>query len=153
MAPLTGRKVLAITVAAFTVIIGVNIVLAVMAVRTFPGMETKNSYVASQNFDEDRAAQEELGWTVTSDYDGGLLSVAISKTETGEPAEVAEFNALLGWATNTSADFYPTFVETGGAYRAAVDLDPGKWTLHLRARAADGTLFRQRIPLVVRKPS
>ena len=53
-------------VAAFGVIIGVNLVLALSAVRTFPGLEVKNSYVASQTFDERRAAQEALGWTVSA---------------------------------------------------------------------------------------
>ena len=53
---LTGRHVLAITLAAFGVIIAVNMVMAVKAVSTFPGLETPNSYVASQEFDRDRQA-------------------------------------------------------------------------------------------------
>jgi len=61
---LTGRHVLMIFVGAFTVIIGVNIALAYNAVRTFPGLEVKNSYVASQEFNTRRAAQVALGWTV-----------------------------------------------------------------------------------------
>ena len=36
---LTGRKVLLIFVIAFGVIIGVNVFMAVNAVRTFPGLE------------------------------------------------------------------------------------------------------------------
>ncbi|MDZ4134978.1 MAG: FixH family protein, partial [Paracoccaceae bacterium] len=44
MAELTGRKVLVITVSAFAVIIGVNLLLAYKAVSTFPGLEVKNSY-------------------------------------------------------------------------------------------------------------
>ena len=47
---------------AFGVIIAVNLTLAFNAVRTFPGLEVKNSYVASQSFDADRAAQNALGW-------------------------------------------------------------------------------------------
>ena len=53
---LTGRKVLLIMCSAFAVIIGVNLTLAFQAVATFPGLEVKNSYVASQSFDDDRAA-------------------------------------------------------------------------------------------------
>jgi nitrogen fixation protein FixH len=56
MAEMTGRKVLAITVSAFGVIIAVNFLLAYKAVSTFPGLEVPNSYVASQTFDADRAA-------------------------------------------------------------------------------------------------
>ncbi len=46
---------------AFAVIIAVNLVLAFKAVRTFPGLEVENSYVASQTFDAERTAQEALG--------------------------------------------------------------------------------------------
>ena len=41
---------------AFGVIIAVNLTLAYQAVATFPGLEVKNSYVASQSFDVDREA-------------------------------------------------------------------------------------------------
>ena len=60
---LTGRHVLMIFCGAFGIIIGVNLLLAWSAVSTFPGLEVKNSYVASQQFDERKAAQEALGWT------------------------------------------------------------------------------------------
>ena len=68
---LTGWHVLAIFTAAFGVIIGVNLTLAFNAVATFPGLETGNSYVASQSFDARRDAQQALGWTVTATADDG----------------------------------------------------------------------------------
>ncbi len=46
--PLTGWHVLAMFVAGFGIIIGVNLTLAFKAVSTFPGLEVPNSYVASQ---------------------------------------------------------------------------------------------------------
>ena len=58
MAELTGKHVFAITAGAFAVIIGVNVLLAVKAVSTFPGLEVGNSYVASQGFNTRKAAQE-----------------------------------------------------------------------------------------------
>jgi len=39
----TGRHALMVFGGAFTVIIGVNIALAVNAVKTFPGLEVENS--------------------------------------------------------------------------------------------------------------
>ena len=48
----TGKHALAVFVGAFGVIIAVNLVLAYNAVKTFPGLEVKNSYVASQEFNE-----------------------------------------------------------------------------------------------------
>lgn len=51
---------------AFSIIITVNLTLAFQAVRTFPGLEVRNSYVASQTFDADRTAQLGLGWDVSA---------------------------------------------------------------------------------------
>ena len=71
---LTGRHVALIFGGAFSVIIAVNLALAYNAVHTFPGLEVKNSYVASQSFDKDRDAQLALGWSVYAEArDGELL--------------------------------------------------------------------------------
>ena len=81
---LTGRHVLFIFVGAFGTIIAVNLLLAYSAVSTFPGLEVKNSYVASQEFNERKAAQEALGWTVRATHRGGVLRLAITDSE-GQP--------------------------------------------------------------------
>ena len=75
---ITGYHVLGMFGGAFTIIIGVNLVLATQAVRTFPGLEVKNSYVASQTFDADRSAQEALGWNVSAALDGDRLTLSIT---------------------------------------------------------------------------
>ncbi|MBV7408514.1 FixH family protein [Maritimibacter sp. DP1N21-5] len=149
---LTGWHVLAIFVSAFAVIIGVNVFMAVQAVSTFPGLETKNSYVASQQFDADRAAQEALGWTVEPGILGTQLSLRITD-ETGLPVEVAEIGGILGRATHVLDDQEPEFIRTmTGAYVAEVgQLDYGKWEMRLSATAADGTRYRKLIELFVPK--
>ena len=53
---------------AFGLIIAVNLTLAFNAIRTFPGLEVKNSYVASQSFDRDRQAQTALDWQVSARF-------------------------------------------------------------------------------------
>lgn len=65
MAEITGRQVFGFTVGAFAIIIAVNVYMAYSAVSTFPGVEVPNSYVASQNFEAARDAQDALGWTLT----------------------------------------------------------------------------------------
>ncbi|WP_370272721.1 FixH family protein, partial [Pseudooceanicola nitratireducens] len=65
---LKGWHVLAGFTAAFGIIITVNLVMATQAIRTFPGLEVKNSYVASQEFDDRRAEQQALGWTIFADW-------------------------------------------------------------------------------------
>lgn len=141
---LTGRKVLAITVAAFAVILGVNLVMAFMAVRTFPGLETPNSYVASQRFDRERAAQQALGWTVTPDYDGQRLAIDIRDRD-GAPAPVRNLVVTIGRPTEKRQDRTPQMVLTGGVWTAPMQLEPGRWTIHVQAEAPGGTLFRQRL--------
>ena len=78
MRELTGRHVLGITVTAFAVIIGVNLVLAYKAVSTFPGLEVANGYIASQTFDAERKAQVALGWTAVPEYRDGRLTLALT---------------------------------------------------------------------------
>ncbi|MEZ5912673.1 MAG: FixH family protein [Paracoccaceae bacterium] len=149
MAPLTGRKVFAITASAFAVIIGVNLVLATQAIRTFPGLEVKNSYVASQSFNADRAAQEALGWRVEPRYDGETLTLGFA-TESGLPADVAALNVLVGRATEARDDQHPAMAPVAGGFAAPVTLEPGQWVIVIEATAGDGTRFRQRLPLQVR---
>ena len=144
--PITGKHVLAGFIAAFGLIIGVNLVLAYSAVKTFPGLEVANSYVASQEFDIRREAQEALGWTVDAAHGDGQLVLSITD-RTGAPVEVATLDAVLGRATQVKDDTTPDFRFDGTAYVAPVDLAPGNWNLRMVATAADGTEFRQRVVL------
>lgn len=145
----TGRHALMLFVGAFGVIIAVNIALAYSAVHTFPGLEVKNSYVASQEFDDRRTAQEALGWTVRADATGGLVTLAIT-SEFGNPVEVAELQATIGRATHVRDDIAPNFRFDGHAYVAPAELGPGKWDVRIKAKAHDGTEFIQRIVLHVK---
>ncbi|WP_298436398.1 FixH family protein [uncultured Jannaschia sp.] len=147
-ATLTGRKVLGIFVLGFGTIVAANMTLAVNAVRTFPGLETKNSYVASQRFDADRAAQEALAWTAAATLTGSEVVLDLHDA-TGAPVADATLTATLGRATNVSQDVTPRFVFDGTVWRAPVDLPPGNWDLRLVAAAADGTPYRRRLKLRV----
>lgn len=141
---LTGRHVLAITLCAFGVIVAVNLLMAFKAVSTFPGLETANSYVASQKFDVERAAQQALGWTVTPDYDGAELTLMI-RDQQGNPARVRSLDASIGRPTHVRDDQTPQFSYEDGMFRAPLTLSPGNWIIHVTAEAWDGTQFRQRI--------
>ena len=145
---ITGWHVLAGFVLAFGIIIAVNLTLAVNAVRTFPGLEVKNSYVASQSFDADRTAQEALGWDVAAVVEGDVLRLTILK-DGAALAPVIE-QAIFGRATSVVADQNLDFAFDGRALVAPVEAGPGNWNLRLKARAEDGTLFQQRIIVRVR---
>lgn len=146
--PLTGRKVLAIWMGAFAIILTANLALAINAVRSFPGLEVDNSYVASQTFNEDLARQLALGWQIDARHEGGLLTLAFTD-ETGAPVEVAELDATLGRATHVRDDQTPDFTYELGTFTAPVALAPGNWNIRLVATAPDGTPFRQRVVLHV----
>jgi nitrogen fixation protein FixH len=146
--PLTGRTVFLIVASAFGVIIGVNLTLAYNAVATFPGLEVKNSYVASQEFQAKRAAQDALGWEVSAVVEEGRLTLAFN--DAGGPVAPEIVKATLGRATTVEADSTPEFTWTGSAYEAPVELAPGNWNLRLVAEADDGTLFQRRFPILVK---
>lgn len=145
---LTGWHVAAIFVGAFGVIIAVNIVLAVKAVTTFPGLEVENSYVASQEFNARRTAQEALGWTILATETSGKVTLDITDRH-GDPVKVAELRAVVGRATERTADVEPDFIFDGIRYSAPLDLGPGKWDVRIVALAQDGTEFIQRVILHV----
>lgn len=145
----TGKHALAVFVAAFGIIIGVNLVLAYSAVKTFPGLEVKNSYVASQEFNSRLREQQALGWDVQAETAGGLLILHITD-EQGAPVRVAELQAVVGRATHVRDDFSPDFVFDGTAYSTPATLGRGNWNIRLVAKDSDGAEFSQRVPLYVK---
>jgi nitrogen fixation protein FixH len=145
---LTGWHALAIFGGCFAVIISVNLVLAYSAVKTFPGLEVKNSYVASQEFDVRRAEQEALGWNVYAEAKGGLLILSI-KDDQGKPVQAGSLDAVLGRATHVQDDRTPDFAFDGRAYVARDTLAPGNWNIRMKATSLDGVPFEQRVVLHV----
>ncbi|WP_300588657.1 FixH family protein [Marivita sp.] len=145
---LTGWHALAIFGGCFAVIISVNLVLAYSAVKTFPGLEVKNSYVASQEFDVRRAEQEALGWNVYAEAKGGLLILSI-KDDQGKPVQAGSLDAVLGRATHVQDDRTPDFAFDGRAYVARETLAPGNWNIRMKATSLDGVPFEQRVVLHV----
>lgn len=145
---LTGWHALAIFGSCFAVIISVNLVLAYSAVKTFPGLEVKNSYVASQEFDVRRAEQEALGWNVYAEAKGGLLILSI-KDDQGKPVQAGSLDAVLGRATHVQDDRTPDFAFDGRAYVARETLAPGNWNIRMKATSLDGVPFEQRVVLHV----
>lgn len=145
----TGKHALAVFVGAFGVIISVNLVLAYNAVKTFPGLEVKNSYVASQEFNERLKEQQALGWQVRAETRGGLLILHITD-ESGAPVRVAELQAVVGRATHVRDDFTPDFTFDGTAYATPATLGEGNWNIRLVARNSEGAEFSQRVPLYVK---
>ncbi|MBL4807236.1 MAG: FixH family protein [Rhodobacteraceae bacterium] len=147
--PFTGRKMLFVMIAFFGVIISVNMVLMFSAIGTFPGLEVKNSYVASQTFDRRAAEQNALGWTPSVTYEPGVLIFAIAG-ENG-PVTPASIVAKVGRPTYSGEDQQVEFVLGPVDHRAVLTLAPGPWRVFIDAVAEDGTVFETRLNLLVPK--
>ncbi len=145
---ITGRQVLIVTASAFGVIIAVNLTMAFQAVSTFPGLEVKNSYVASQSFEERREAQEALGWDVALSHGDNAFTVAITDAS-GAPVRAESLSLLIGRTTTATEDQEPVLIFADGVYSAPLDLGSGYWTVRLKATAADGTPFEKRMSLYI----
>lgn len=151
MAEITGRQVFVFTASAFGLIIGVNMLMAYKAISTFPGLEVKSSYVASQSFDADRAAQIALGLSVAHSYNPALGQISLGFTDAaGAPVKMQDLQVLVGRSTIARDDFAADLTFQDGVFLANANLDAGKWVLHISAYAPDGTLFRQRLDLWVK---
>jgi nitrogen fixation protein FixH len=124
--------------------------MAYYAIQTFPGLEVRNSYVASQGFNERLARQRALDWTTGAEMVGGTLTLRILD-HTGAPARLASLEATLGRPTTEREDIHPDFRFDGEAYVAEIDADYGNWDLRFVATAADGTEFAQRLGLIHRR--
>lgn len=146
---ITGKHVLIGTVAAFSVIIAVNFTLAWKAVGTFPGLEVKNSYVASQSFDARRQAQEALGWQADAVVEGGVLTLTLTDVA-GQAVTPDTLTAILGRPTIARDDRTLDLTGEGGVYAVPVQLDPGAWILKLSATSDAGVAYAKRLELWVR---
>lgn len=147
---ITGRHVFLGFAAAFGVIIAVNFTLAYKSVSTFPGLEVKNSYVASQSFDAERDAQRALGWSSQAELSPSSVMLEI-RDRSGAPVWPVEIEARIGRATHAIEDRELSLDRQGDVLVAAGDFGPGTWTLFLTAKAEDGTLYKQRYSLILRE--
>ncbi len=145
---LTGRKVALIFAAFFGVILAANILLMVHAVGSFSGLVVPNSYVASQSFDRDRAAQEALGWALSASYQDGAFHLSIRNPEERQ-VRPKELYVTIGRPTTEVQDMRLELLPAPDGYLAPVALDPGNWRVDIKAIAADGTVFVQRRALFV----
>ena len=149
--PLNGWHVLGIVGLFFGTIIAVNIVMAVFATGTFPGLVVKNSYVASQNFNELLAAgkaQEERGWTADVSTDDGLLQVRLEDSG-GAPITGLRVSARAGRPASIREDRILALRLTSNGYVAADALPPGRWIVELAVRSGEDLVYRATRPLLV----
>ena len=131
----TGRHMLYITLAFFSVIIGVNVLMAVVASRSWTGLVVKNSYVASQNFNAELAAaksQSARGWTGAIGYKNGGLEFNVHD-KSGRPVLLDDVVAHIGRPAYESEDRTLNLAMTSsGTYHVPINFEPGPWQISVR---------------------
>ncbi|MEI7600637.1 MAG: FixH family protein [Aestuariivirga sp.] len=129
-----GGHVLAMLIAFFGVIFGVNFVMAYLANSTWSGLVVENGYVASQNFDKDLAkakAQEALGWNVGFSYDKDRVKVTFADAK-GAKIDTLNLTGKLQRTVTDKEDQLLTFGWMGsGVYSAPARLAPGLWEVEV----------------------
>ena len=143
----TGRHFLIIIITAFATIISANLTLAFFAVKSFPGLDVANTYVASQQFDKRRRAQEALGWQSHLVYDQGVLKLHFEQAD-GSFARPKNLAIRIGSAASGQDDRLLAFTESHGVYRAPVTLESQNWMIFIDAMADDCTIFSERHPVI-----
>jgi len=134
----TGRHMAASMVGFFGVVIGVNVLMATEATRTFGGTVVDNSYVASQHFNrwlDEAQAEKQLGWTVDMERDGdhALLTIAARGAQVDDATVTATAEHPLG----RLPDIRLRFQDRGdGHYRSLEALPAGRWRVRLDVRRA-----------------
>lgn len=150
--PFTGWHMLALICAFFGVVIAVNVTMAVFASGSWTGLVVKNSYVASQQYNEvlrDARTQGELGWKSTLAYEDGRLRFDLDTRE-GAAVAGAEVTAALSRPIGVERDHSLVLAEREpGLYEQSNALEPGIWNVEVMARAEGGTSYRQLFRLYI----
>jgi nitrogen fixation protein FixH len=148
--PLTGRMVLAILVAFFGIVIGVNVLMMRLAISTLPGTDVDSAYSASLGYEKEIAAaraQEARGWRVEAHIERGTGGAAILQVDardaSGNPVSGLTFQGRLERPADKRADQEVALAEIGGGvYRGTAEaIAPGQWDLVLEGDSSGRRLF------------
>ena len=147
---LSGRWVLAILVAFFGVIIGVNSVFIVEAASTFRGEDEEEPYLQGVEFNKTlqrRAEQAVLGWNASlsarRDASGRVRVQVAMRDRSGQPLERLTIVARLRHPVDSAHDRIIALMETGNGNYAgsATGVGPGVWDVLIQLASPKTTAF------------
>ena len=134
----TGRHMLAAMVAFFGVIVAVNLTMATFAMKSWTGLVVKNSYVASQEFNdhaEAGRARAALGWQSELSYSDGELRYSLAHGN-GSAVALTDVQVSLGRPAYEADDTTIVLAPTGdGGFASTIDLGDGQWIVRVSAEA------------------
>jgi nitrogen fixation protein FixH len=134
----TGRHMLAVMLAFFGVIVSVNLLMASYAISSWSGLVVKNSYVASQQFNEKAQAgraQAALGWTGRLTIGNGQVRYALADAA-GHLLPLTGVKASFRHPAYESQDVAMVLSAAGGsAFAAGQAPADGIWIVEIEAQA------------------
>lgn len=149
----TGTHMLVAMLCFYGVIITVNLTLAYFATGTWTGLVVKNSYVASQQYNEKLAEvrrQQDTGWSSQFDYNGEKAQFALLTRE-GSALRGFDVKARFSRPTHENEDHDTEMVEVTEGYETAIRLAPGVWNVEVTARASENQGYRKIFRLFVKE--
>jgi nitrogen fixation protein FixH len=159
--PITGRFVLFACMGFFGIVFGVNAIMMTLAIRTMPGLDVKNGYVASQAMNREMdamRAQSLRGWTADMNMalkDGtGPIRLSL-RDRSGNPVTALDVTARLAHPALTAADHVSVLVESKpGIYTAEFqNLRAGAWTIVIKADLRGEHVFVSRNRVLLMEPA
>ncbi len=148
----TGRHLLAILLAFFGVIFAANFTMAYFAFSSWTGLVVKNSYVASQEFNETTAALEKsaLGVAVVATYANEQLTLTL-RDNAGNAVAATNVMVTLGRPSHEGEDHNIALApKADGIYGATHSLAKGQWAGEVSANIIGHEDWRRPLYLVVR---
>jgi nitrogen fixation protein FixH len=151
--PLTGGMVLALLVAFFGVVVGVNMIMMRLAIQTLPGTEVDSAYTASLAYEKEIAAahdQNRRNWRVEAKVqrgENGKAAVIVeARDNNGRLLSGLKFLGRFERPTDRRADQVVMLAETGiGIYSgSAAVIAPGQWDLVLQGNDTERRMFLSR---------
>lgn len=137
---LRGIHVLWGILAFFGVMIAVQTVFVVQAVRTFPGEEVEKSYVQGLDYNqtlERRAIQRRLGWTAQAGLEADSALVVRLNDASAQPLESLQVTARARHPGGPE-DVIKLVERRAGEYAAPIAVTPGRLKVTIEARRDEG---------------
>jgi nitrogen fixation protein FixH len=134
----TGRMVFVTVTLFFVVVVGVNVVMAYLALTTFGGVKTEAAYKMGLKYNEEIAAaqaQSNRGWRISSNIslkDGERrLIVVNAQDRDGAPLKGMSAQAKLVSPTHPSNVQISFSSSENGIFRSEFSAPKGQWDLEL----------------------
>ena len=148
----TGWHMLALMLGFFGIIIGVNVYLSVVAIRSWTGLVVEASNASGRDYNEKVKRTEEqaaLGWSGEVRYEAGSIRFSLLDRD-GAPLKVpgvtAEITRPLGDREDKTIPLAPL---ADGSFAAAVALTPGIWNVVATAAETPHGAYERRDQIVV----